>query len=179
MAIQIEDKLVYLFNPRTGSSATAEALEKLPGAIRHPDHHATRDKIKIGKAIVVTTVRNHWDTVASWWLLSGRVRPIEMLIDGWHHSHFVRNKKLFWQDSDKIIFYEFLEPQLNALLQSLDLPTVELSIINPTVDKCKQWIKHYSYDAYYRVADYFHDEILELGYQIHKYRDLVNEAIED
>lgn len=72
MYVHRERKLIYLAHPRTGSQATAAALERI-GFESQGNHHSSRPLPGVWHTI--TTVRNPWDWAASWrfrWLRRAR-----------------------------------------------------------------------------------------------------------
>ena len=170
MSVLIPGKLLYLATPRTASVATCEALATLPNAIKPRNHHAELDDFpEYGGELIITTVRNHWDTVATWWLLNLRRISLYNFIDQYNHSHYARDNKLFWLHEkvvQRVLKYENLEIDLADVLgQEIKLPR-----LNITEGK-KHWINHYSREAYEKVWAHFHEEITYYGYEYKEYLD--------
>jgi hypothetical protein len=149
--------------------ATSTALMKIPGAIEtKKNHHATLDLIpnKTGNEVVITTVRNHWDAVVSWWLLNNAPKPLHEFVKYYNHSHYARGNKLWWihPTADYFMRYEHLQDELSDVLRFCGLPEVTLPIINVTPNKT-HWRDYYNPTSYKAVWDRFGDEIDFYGYQ--------------
>jgi hypothetical protein len=144
-------------------------LAKIPGAICTPANHHARlkelSKFIVGGELVVTTVRNHWDAIASWWLLDQRRISLWNFIDNYNHSLFQRNHKLWWLHSEAkhILRYETLQSDLDRLLVTLDIEPVIIQRENVTPNK-RFFLDYYSNCTYEKVLEYFYDEIIYYGY---------------
>lgn len=149
--------------------ATTSALAKLPGAQFTPrNHHAKLEDIRhllTGGEVIVTTVRNHWDAVASWWLLDARRLSLWNFIDNYNHSHYAKGRKLWWlhPEATHILKYESIQADLDNLLISLDLEPIKILKENVTQDKT-HYLDYYSKCTYQKVLEHFYDEIIFYGY---------------
>lgn len=166
MAVLIPNKLLFLANPRTASTAMTAALKHLPGAVWHGiKHHAPVEDIEqYNGELTCTTVRNPWDTVATWNVLI-RNKNFKKFINGCTHSFYAKKDCLFWlhQDADVFLHYENLDEELNNLLVSLDLPTVTLQVKNVTKGK-QPWRTYYDEETFNIVKTRFQEEIEKYGY---------------
>ena len=170
MAVLIPGKLLYLCQPRTGSMATCTALMQLPGAIEPRNHHISFAEVKekhgYNGELILTTVRNHWDTTVSWWLLDARRLSLYNFCENYRHSHAMKNHKYWWlheKMAQKILRYENLVQEINGILKALDLPSVNFVTVNATPEK-RHWKYHMSEEAFERTKTYFWEEIQLYGY---------------
>ena len=133
-------------------------------------HHATLSDVQkylTGNELIVTTVRNHWDTVVSWWFLNNRYLPLYRFVDEYGHDCYARGNKLWWLHDkvDFIMRYETLQDDLNIVLLSLGLPALELTVENVTAGKDRlHYMKYYDAKSFWRVYDRFKEEIDFYGY---------------
>ena len=154
MAFVITNKLIYLALPRTGSMATERGLEVVYSADRKrvrgfktKPHHPTLAELKemhpdrvTGNELVITTIRNPLDLIVSWWCLNpalqARMAFIEFIKTN-KHSHIERDGRLFWltNDANKLIRFESMVEDINAVLVSLSLETITIPKFNITKDK--------------------------------------------
>lgn len=169
MAVIIPDKLIFLAVPRTGSVSTSEALAKIDGALKVKQHHIGLEEVpyKTGNETIVIGIRNHWDAIATWWLLDKRRQSLYNFVYNCNHSYYARQNKLYtWLHPtyDEVIHYENMEIELNRLLVKLKLPKVILPHLNKTDGK-RPWWEHYSLEAYDKVWERFAYEIELLNYK--------------
>lgn len=153
--------------------ATTSALATLPGAIcTLHDHHARLSDITrltgyeiTGDEEVITTVRNHWDAVASWWLLDQRRTSLWNFIDNYNHFLFAKRHKLWWlhPEATVVLKYESLQDGLDQILNELGLNPVKIPIENVTPNKT-HYLDYYSKCTYQKVLEHFYDEIIFYGY---------------
>lgn len=120
-----------------------------------------------GEELVVTTVRNHWDAIASWWLLNGRAMSLYNFIYEYKHSFFAKRNKLWWlhTDANYVVHYEELTEGFKIITQMLDLPDINLTVENATPNK-QNWQIYYSQEAFWRVFERFKEEIKLYGYDV-------------
>ena len=192
MAVLIPGKLLYLATPHTASIATTHALATLPGAetsgLQGLDdisqrfwvsHHASFldcESYLSGGEVVVTTVRNPLDMLVTYWLrqrsaaerylgkdvtFSDFVKSVDRVVG----PTYIFNDQMFWHEVDRVLHYEHLDKELNALLGELDLPSVVLEPRNVTQGK-KPWRSYYD-DVTLAVAkDRFKEEMEAYDYTL-------------
>lgn len=146
-------------------------MSRLPGAVSTilTDHHAQLKDLPdnlIGDEVICTTVRNHWDTIASWWFLNGCPGTLWDFIHSYEHSHFARGNQLFWlhPEATYILKYESLQEGLDVLLDLCGLDCVTLKHENVTEGK-RDWQSVFDYRSYVYVRERFSEEIFKYGYQ--------------
>jgi hypothetical protein len=170
-------KFCYIAAPRTGSKACARALVEHRGAVLVGSHHTSPDDhdYDIGKDwTVCSTVRNHWDTMISWYFKIERkakaMTPLHKFLPRFceNNPNFVRVNQLWWIGATHVntgLRYECLQADFDqALVKAgmapLDLPTI--------IDSARDGAP---YQAFYKrasvawVADYFKEEIQRCGYK--------------
>lgn len=131
-----EGHLVYLANPRTGSRATARALEGL-GFVMLGSHHSGFEspETPVGPvASIATTVRDEEETLESWCrkldctmteLLLGKLGVQRAIIAGWDEGLFPHEPY-----AETVLAYEDLENELNDWLARFDFGPVELEWVD-------------------------------------------------
>lgn len=152
-------KLVYLANPRTGSTATATALMAI-GFEKVGRHH---EAVEIeGKWVSFGVVRNHWDAALSWVLAYNYPMTVGSLEVALDNEYISENKMWGYHSPDIVLRYETLEQELNDFLPA----PVKLPIENASLNRKGRHYREF-YDAETRcyVWDRFKDEIRELGYE--------------
>jgi hypothetical protein len=180
-----ECKAIYLAAPRTASIATKDALIKIgfrkkcfcpSGDGTHAwncgKHHATlRLLSERDKWTVFTTVRNHWDTAISWYFYNNsgerslfRIDDIKHAFDnGWTKPHALWY--LHTGNADRILKYESLDADLNAVLKAVGLPAVEVPHVHLSANRDgRPWRSFYDQEGYEYVKKRFWDEIVQYGY---------------
>jgi hypothetical protein len=180
MYIHTESRLIFLAHPRTGSRSVAKGVESL-GFIQLGAHHdgpLDKPDLNFDRHTLFTTVRNHWDTISSWFFAAlGQSEQAELTV-GWVRQWFGRNPKyfrlprLFWflgeHPDVKILRYETLAEDYHNFLGIYNLGSTELPHIGRN-----QWRKYRTYhdimtpDVRDFIGDVFADEIEELGYTYH------------
>ena len=199
MAVLLPGKFVYLATPHTATIATTMALLQLEDAIpsdiheikkfhegpwlAKASHHATLEELKektpqhfTGNEISVTTVRNPFDLIVTWWLRqrkqlgekAGReptfCEYLEMADEGTSGGPYIRDGRIFWLRTDKVFRYERLTRDLDRFLKKFRLPPVELPRTNVTSDKAP-WISYYDSRAREIAVRKFGEEAKEYAYQ--------------
>lgn len=180
-----EAKIVYLAHPRTASVAISTALVEHAGFEQVGDHFAGAPRTNGDGWTVWTSVRNHFDAIASWhcadhtlpvpatWAsveklaerLFGRSCascPLGHSLPSIHPPHVY-----YWHAelADWLIDVETLEEDLWPLLRRADLPVVPLERENESESRegrHYQDLFHPGGRAY--VEGLFHVEMRELGY---------------
>lgn len=177
MYIIPEFKFAYIANPRTGSKAIREALMKYRNAELVGSHHTTpkdHPEIKFGPDwTVCATVRNHWDTMVSWWFKIERVEramtPLMEFLPRFceGNPNFVNANRLWWAGEGYVNTYlryeqlqaDFDQALVKAGMAPLDLPRVVDSHRNGPYQV------FYKRDTSRWVGSYFAEEIQKLGYK--------------
>ena len=174
-------EMVFLAQPRTGSRAVAQALSAQHGFVQVGTHHGVwpEDEPPSPDTIIISAVRNHWDTIASWYFKqpSNRRKPW----DAWlrffpvQHQRYVKRLpngqlELYWNHlpgSTHVLRYEALQEDLNCMLALRELGPVELPVVGASEGRGGR-----GYRAVFEerpeardwVARTFGDEIARLGY---------------
>lgn len=199
MAVLLPGKFIYLATPHTGSIATTRALATLEGAvvsdlnevrdleIEHlfpkGTHHSTRAQLRkmqpesfVGVEMAVTTIRNPYDLLVTWWLRQKKVLEehlgrevtfrhfVEVYDEGMPGGPYLRNGKIFWQDADHALRYERLQDDLDMFLERFRIEPVELGWTNVTTQKLP-WPSYYDDETKAIVRRRFGEEIDSLGYR--------------
>jgi len=130
MVILPEEKLIFLANPRTASVSVTKALvDNYPDALytkrRHhctvaeyeqmPESMIGCEKIPVTGFKTFTVIRNPWDLVASWFVLSG-IRDFDVFLDQYTHTFYNKSRIYWFTVADYILKYEQLETDLIQLL---------------------------------------------------------------
>lgn len=147
MSLLVPGVLVYLAHPRSASMATEAALSEHFGVEPTPDHHRRLEEFKdyVGEP-VVTTIRNPFAMLASWFVLSGE-RHMRKFLLNYNHSEMVKDGSLYYhmKHADYLLHYERLDEELNSCLKELGFGPVTIPRTNVTSNKKP----HHSYfDAY-------------------------------
>lgn len=140
--LNLERRFLYLFEPHTGSRATREALETMPGSNLIGNHHAglmdlcrkgyIQDDLK-HKITVCCTVRNPFDTFITRWMRHPISRSPDMglFIKTQRHANIVNSPAVgLWCEATRFIWFEHLEEDLRNIF-GISLPPKD-----PT-HKCK------------------------------------------
>ena len=163
MYLHRDSRLIYLANPRTGSTATATALMGI-GFEKVGRHH---EAVKVGKGWVsFGVVRNHWDAALSWVLAHNYPMTVESLRKALDNEYVSENKMWGYHSPDFLLRYEHLKNELDLTLLFYDLGPVKLPRENVSHNRKG---RHYReiYDSKMRdyIWDRFKDEIEEFGYE--------------
>jgi hypothetical protein len=167
-------QIVYLAHPRTASHATALALSKLGFSFRCKQHHAPLDRPLPADWLVVTTVRNHFDALVSWYEARySHSRPfdvafIEFLLA--RHPYYFPNPTALWglhtPHATDVVHWELLEPSLNRILGWRNLGPLTVASTNVGERRGgRSYQLYYDDEARAYVESRFALEMVELGYQ--------------
>jgi hypothetical protein len=181
MYVNREHKFLYLAHPKTGSTATAEALKNQLGFPNTHDHHGRlsdaekRYDIETDEDwVICTTVRNHFDAVVSWFSpIITEYFTADVLESAMRNS-------LYWfpqqgsyytawhlEAANFVIEYENVQTELNEALRTAGLGCVEIPYTNPTRERTSR--NHYS--EWYKpsgveyIRDTYTQELNHLGYE--------------
>jgi len=169
-----EHNLYFLAQPRTASRAVAKVMMDL-GAKQSADHHGI-GKIPDG-AFVMSTVRNHWDALVSWYTILQEARNLSLY--QWITTHVVTGRtdaarhfiphKLYWRYlpyTTYVLRYESLNDDLCWCLQRHGLTFGTTQVISDSGSNRagRQYALFYDSRSIHAVYDYYGDEIERLGY---------------
>jgi len=166
MYVHNDGKLVYLANPRTASTSTADALLEV-GFEKVGTHHSKNLAGPLGDGwLTFSAVRNHWDTAVSWVMahnLSMTLESVEQVLDNEYTSD---DEMWAYHSPDITMRYEELGMWLNMILVGRGLARAYLPKRNVSVNRAKRhyselhtpWTRTYIYNR-------FADEIARLGYR--------------
>ena len=182
MYIHEEAKAVYLAHPRTASRTTSRLLHSI-GFERSrwgPDggHHAKLSPLPGSRKdwTVFTTVRNHWDAMVSYHfhLVVGAGRKVDKLTvrdveRACKANRWVVRPDRLWDlhgpDADRILKFESIDKDLNAVLRDVGLPGVEWPKTKPIgLRDGRAWENFYTEESYNYVLHKFREEINHYGY---------------
>lgn len=200
MAVLFPGKFIYLATPHTASISTTKALagiegsvasdlhelkdidlgpRKFPGGTHHAELFGLQRQTPeyfTGREISVTTIRNPYDLIVTWWFRQRRNlieewgrevtfrEYVEIVDENTPGGPYIRKGRIFWHKVDEILRYESLQEDLNRFLERFELPRVELVPANVTTDK-GPWQSHYD-DGIRSIAERrFGQEAKEHGYE--------------
>ena len=124
--------IIFIANPRTGSSAIADAILAAGGKKLEADHHALPEEpYDMVETLVAFTVRNHYDVILSYWQKKARGMTLDHFIDmitSEEHPRFP-HAGLYAHGMDYVNFiirYESMEADLANLMCLAAVETFEL-----------------------------------------------------
>ncbi len=118
--------IIFIANPRTGSSAIADAILAAGGRKMEVDHHEMPNVNCIGNdTLVAMTVRNHYDVILSYWQKKARGMTLDHFVDmitTEEHPRFPHEGlyKRGMNIVDFLLRYESLEVDFTNLLSLAD-----------------------------------------------------------
>ena len=177
MYIHDERRIGYLTPPRTASRAVAQLLAK-HGFREVAGHHGIDAKQLDSLADVYVTVRNHWDTLASWFTVREHFGPIEQWFRYWYERDvlsggsdgmacYVEPGKLFgkWtRHATVILRYEQLASDLTFCMPFLTTPLERVTDTSSTRNGKPYW-EFYSEHSRDYIGEVFATEINLLRYE--------------
>ena len=126
-----------------------------------------RHTVVAGREKTVSTVRNPFDLLVSWWLIIGERQGYSNFgdfITNCRDPFMVRREKLFYfLETDYILRFENLEEDLNNVLRKHRIRTIKLPHYNATEDK-KHFTQYYNDVTRSLVIARFSAEIERFGY---------------
>jgi len=173
-----EARLVFLAHPRTASRSIANALRLQCGFKSGGNHHAA----PIGKDDYTkfTVVRNHFDTLVSWWffIMSERKhdpKPFDkdFIPYLWNYSRYGYGKLFpiehrLWglhsAAADYVLHYETLLADLNGVLTTKGLGVESLTHVHDRSRNGTPYEPMYDTATRRFVEDWFAEELEELDY---------------
>ncbi|MEK0326764.1 MAG: hypothetical protein QQN63_13780 [Nitrosopumilus sp.] len=178
MTVIFPRKFIYYQTPRTASNSIQNSLTAMysqghravsQGAITLKQHSDFSDVPIAYRGLPgITTIRNPFDVICSWWIKCGSNKTISEWINEYTNDDLIRNKKLLYHapHCTFIIRYERdMIKQINMVMNALDCGTISYM---PFLNKTKPKTEHYSH--YYKPKDIdtisklFHSELNEFDY---------------
>lgn len=165
MSFVVPGCFIYLATPRTGSMATAATFKR---AIHSPTHHTGiqwfKDQGYLDE-VVITCVRNHYDVMASLWLLNNKPEPFSDFLRNYIYKPYMTQDTLygFHTDVKRYWKYEHLQDNIDSVCKEFALPPRTLEVQNRTPSK-KHWMYYYTNDTLRIVRERFLDEMIMFGY---------------
>jgi hypothetical protein len=169
MYLHKEAKLAYLANPRTGSTATAEALMKI-GFKKVGTHHSGHPSSSWAY-VTFAAVRNHWDAAVSWVFgrhlgqykdLKFTVETIEFALN----NEFISADKMWGYHEPRLTMRYERPTDLGCVLATAELRIDRLPQRNVSDVRKRRHYREFHTD---KTKDYiynrFKTEILRLGYE--------------
>ena len=172
MAVLLPGKFLYLATPRTGSSATAEALKTIGGRSVYGRQHMGLAEVKAYEGEhVFTAIRNPYDVLASWYVRIHRTDGFRTsfveFLRSHEHEDFTQGDPptLFYHchEGVEVLRWEALARGINDLLATLGLPSVVLPRDNVTPKK-RPWPEYYDEATIEAVHDRFGHDLDGWGY---------------
>ncbi len=160
MSILVPGVLVYLAHPRSASVATEAALSDYFNVDPTPDHHRLLEDFKDYRGEpVITTIRNPFSMIASWFVLS-RQRNMQTFLRDYNHSEMMKNGRLYYHahHADCLLHYENLEEELNAYLKELGFGPVKIPQKNVTDGK-KMPMSYFDAGSIEMMQTRFHEDL--------------------
>jgi len=183
-----DKKFCYLAQPRTGSRAIRKTLLEKLNAEQVAQHHTTwldvPENRKFSWAwpsvtpntswVIVSTVRNHFDAVVSWFTSTHR-GPLSLRQYWEQHvkdqdHEYLKPHQLYWRYrplSNRILRYESLQQDWDKVLESIGLPPTKIEHVNNP----QAWRYGAKYrdlispDLRFEIQAYYSEEMAELGYE--------------
>jgi hypothetical protein len=166
MSVIIPGKIIYICNARVGSYSIVDVLKSIPGSIVTQNHHDPLTD-HAGDEVVVCSVRNHFDTIASWWAHMGMPEDFGAWIRNFDYHPHVTKDRLFALAAHRyhsFIRFENMEYDLYKLFVTVGLPaTFQIPKLNVTKGKIPKELLFDSKSAKAVVAR-FGEEMEEYGY---------------
>ena len=132
MPTRFKGKFVFLAHPRTGSTATTSALEEAGGRRVGAHHHAFYEC----KEPCVSTIRNPYDVLATWFTLTPYETMSEFLAK-YRHSYFTIDGRMFYfaDSCERFLLYDNLQQEFAQLLRDFNIKPVKMKRLNRTPGK--------------------------------------------
>ena len=154
--------LIFTANPRTGSTAVANALKTMGAQITGGSHHSQPLYVP-PSAIVFQVVRNHFEVINSFWFKSKPTGNFESFIglvtSGGYE--YVRVPKMYWRPVTHTVKYTDIDSGFKWVCNMAGLEPVEMSRTptrtNVTADEM------FSKAMHDKVHEIYRDEILYFG----------------
>ena len=173
MYVHESAKLVYLANPRTGSTSVAKALMGV-GFKMEGTHHSgfRRHRPPRRGWTTFAAVRNHWDAAVSWvfGLHMGQYRDLVISVESIEfalNNEWISKDKMWGvHNPDIVMRYENLEDDLNGVLSTAGLEAVKLPKHNvSTVRNGRHYDEFHTVKTGIYIYKRFKEEIERFGYE--------------
>jgi hypothetical protein len=187
MYVNHHQKLIFLAHPRTASRAVAKALNIWSGFHPVGPHHAGPGGLYEDYRCF-TTVRNHWDALASWWWNANGQSPEAVkgkISSAWLLRWWSKNKNYFHLDPEKgvvtkprlwwfldsfpppaILHYETLVDDFHAFLGAYKMSPTRIPVVGLNKFRAgRHYQEVFTPEAAELVQRTFASEIEELGYR--------------
>lgn len=181
-------RVAYLAHPRTASQATAWALMQqvefvkvLPDGDRvrevQGQHHdgppaELAERVQREGWTVLTTVRNHYDALVSWWYYRNRPQGLDRFVRElpWMHTGYFPEPREMWALhsglATRVLRYERLQRDLTRALERVALGPVHVPTVNVSEERTRRAYRPYYDEATRRwVRHWWGEEMEELGYE--------------
>lgn len=171
----LKDLATFLAMERTASRAVRDACITA-GFTQAADHHDGPDQGYEMVGLPFTVVRNHWDYIVSHWFNAKmNERGHTIITYPWLAYHFMQNRYWYRPGSIyrflevpgiRVLRYETLQDDLDALFMELGLEPVELGIVGASEERGGRHYREFYDDMSAAfVAWCFRPEIEKLGYR--------------
>lgn len=178
MTVIFPGKFIYYQTPRTASNSLQNSLIALGTQNHVPvnqnfislEKHDDFEKVPLEYKRLpgVTTIRNPFDIICSWWVGCGSVKTISEWILEYTHSDFIRNKKLLYHAPHCTFIIRFelnIVEQINRIMTAVDCKHIPgLSYVNKTKSKTKHYSHYYTSKDVSKISELFWDELEEFDY---------------
>jgi hypothetical protein len=168
----------FLASPRTASKAIAKMLTEYRGAILIGSHHSIPSdnlEYEIDRSwTICSAIRNHWDTMISWWFKierRGTMIPLAKFLPRFcrNNPNFVQNRKLWWANwsyTNTLIRYECLQTDFDQALVKAGMAPLDITVrVEDSRRNKAPYQRFYKSDTSEWVGAYFADEIKKCGYK--------------
>jgi hypothetical protein len=171
----LNENLIYLANPRTGSSAVAQALVEA-GAERIDGHHGSEGLMELiaeTNPVIAFNVRNHFEVIVSYWAkkASGWTFSefLDMVLAGDHPRFPKGNLYNNWEipyDYTKImpLRHEALDAEYVNLASIVGMDAHRLPLTQNSGYHSNRYMDEYSSAMVEAVMDVYGEEMEVLGY---------------
>jgi len=169
-----EAGLLFIAEAHVAGRATAGALLTLGGEASAGHHDRLPEALQqglvtpaeLGELTVISTVRNHYDALVTWWLQRGRGRSfihfLQLMVT---MPGRLRDDRLYWKyfdDSDLVLRYEDIERQLGELTAERMGRRVAMEVIGD--NRKGDYRRHHDEHTRGLIATVFEVELSAFGY---------------
>ena len=173
MYVHEEKKTAFVAHPRTASSATGHVLLQL-GFEQQINHHDFEPKMLGVDWTVISTVRNPFDVMVSWYYHYVRKSHVTETFREWlpgflkMSNRFIDRGMFFGAPyCTHLLFFESLQDDFNYVMSEIGLPQTEIPQRNvSTKREGRHWQTYYDDAAVHLVVEHFATEINVHGYSV-------------
>ena len=159
-------RVVYIANPRTGSTAVANALLAM-GAESYGGHHDDpKEEWLTEGTLVVMNIRHHCDVITSYWYSRSKGRPIAELVDiivSGEHQRFPP-EGLYTRYSNFYLEHRTLQYEFDNMCLIAGLEETKLEQTRTDRPEDVTWESLFTPAMVKKVRDYYGEEMERLGY---------------